>query len=83
MLRRKSVERERKPDENVDSENKNNPGDDISSLWNEELKESYRTLTGSIRGLDADTRSPGSARAYRKIHLSQRCSSCDPGQFPI
>jgi hypothetical protein len=50
------VERERKPDESVDSENKNNPGDDISSLWNEELKESYRTLTGLIRGLDADTR---------------------------
>lgn len=50
------MEEEEKPDENVDSESKNNPSDDISSLWNEELEESYRTLTDLIRGLDADTR---------------------------
>jgi hypothetical protein len=50
------MEGEEKPDRNVDPENKNNPGDDISGLWNEELKESCRALADSIRELDADTR---------------------------
>ena len=48
------MEGEEKPDRNVDP--KNNPGNDISHLWNEELKESCRALADSIRELDTDTR---------------------------